>query len=528
MKLERAAYEWAIRHLAREHDTDLFPVPVELDALHSEWNGLVEAFANLDVSTYGWRGGRRFLVPKGPLSFRMATQLDPVDSIVISALVFQYGPTLEAKRLPPEDNRAFSYRFAPDHDGRMYAQSDAWTTFWSASQSKARANGVSHVLVADISDCYNQLYHHAIERELQVAGLGDDIVKIFKRYLQALSTKASRGIPVGPHSSHVLAECTLDALDRSLVSSGLEHCRYVDDLHIFAPTYEDAIAALYQLGQTLDAQQQLVIQNAKTRVMAAADFVELAKAMQNDDPISEIEATVVHTIQQHTGGDPYATVANVHLNPDESAALSAENLESVVQSYLQEEPVDFARLGWLVRRLTQVASPGAIDVLVANLAALSPILGPIARYLMAAAPNYNGDLTLLGEKLVAALTTPIVAASPYLQAVLIDIVARFPGFNHVDSITARYNEADPAVRRAIILAAAGGKRVAWLRDRKGEYGNMDAWTRRAYVKAIAELPGDEPRFWVEAVRDTMRSLERLLAKHYIEGAKVGEIKIAVD
>ena len=114
---------------------------------------------------------------------------------------------------------------------------------------------------------------------------------------------------------------------------------------------------------------------------------------------------------------------------------------------------------------------------------------------MAAAPNYNGDLTLLGKKLVAALTSPVVAASPYLQAVLIDIVARSPGFNHVDSITARYKDADPAVRRAIVLAAAGGKRVAWLRDRKGEFSNMDAWTRRAYVKAIAELPGDEPRFW---------------------------------
>jgi hypothetical protein len=125
VKLSQDSYDWSLKHLIREHDTDLFPLPFEIEAIESQWGSLGPEFAHLDVTNYTWRGGRRFVVPKGHLAFRLATQLDPIDSVVLSALVYEYGGLLESSRLPTTDNRVFSYRFAPSEDGRLYAQAQA-------------------------------------------------------------------------------------------------------------------------------------------------------------------------------------------------------------------------------------------------------------------------------------------------------------------------------------------------------------------------------------------------------------------
>jgi hypothetical protein len=528
MKLARASLDWAIKHLVREHDTDLFPLPIEIEAIEAQWSALLPEFEKLDVSSYVWRGGSRFVVPKGPLAFRVATQLEPVDSVVLSALLFEHGPTLEASRLSVSAQRVFSYRFAPNREGRMYAQAQAWHDFWRASRENASKSPNGHVLVADISDFYNQIYHHVLERHFATAGLPDPVIKVLQRYLQTLTDKVSRGVPVGPHSSHIFAECALDALDRTLISNGLAHCRYVDDIHIFAASQPEAVGALYTLTQVLDTQQRLVVQNAKTKIMTSVEFQTLADEMLLDNPINEREKEVLAVIAQQSSGDPYAQVALSVLDADDLAKLDRAILEDLISVYLEQSPVDFQRVAWLVRRLTQVGAPGALELLVDQIPALNPILGTIARYVMAAVPNYKGDCATLGGAILRALDSPIVSRSEYLQSVLMDVIARIPDLNHVDSLTARYAGAAPAVRRSILLAAGGGRRADWLRDRKADFRSMDPAGRRAFIRAAAALPADEAKFWVESVRDSLRPLERVVARQYLPGVKMGEIKISQE
>lgn len=525
MKLARASYDWAIKHLVREHDTDLFPLPIEIEAVNALWPELVPEFEKLDVSNYVWRGGRRFIVPKGPLAFRLATQLDPIDNIVLSALLYEFGPLLEDSRLSISTQRVFSYRFAPDSDGRMYAQAQGWHGFWRRSKQIAAQYG-GYVVIADISDFYNQIYHHTLERHFDNTPLSSPVKKVLKNYLQTLTNKESRGIPVGPHTSHIFAECALDAIDRSLISHGLMHCRYVDDFHIFTATYQDAVDALYILTQTLDSQQRLVLQNAKTKIMLVDDFTARADEMLLDNPINEEEEAILKVIAEETNDDPYTEVALSALNPDALAKLDQSILEELIQVYLQQNPVDFQRLAWLIRRLTQVGAPGALEILIENMPALSPILGPIARYIMSAVPNYTSRRDFLGAAIVNVLKLPIINRSPYLQTVLMDVVARMPDLNHVDDLTALYRNAVPEVQRGILLVAGSGKRRDWLRDRKTEFRQMEPWCRRAYLAAAAVLTPDEAKFLMDAVRDSLSSLERVVAKHYISGSKVGTIDIA--
>src|SRR6185369_15038135 len=103
LKLSPASYDWALNHLLGEYDTDLFPLPFEIQTIQALWGSLREEFERLDLSNYTWRGGRRFIVPKNLLAFRAATQLDPIDSLVMSALIYEHGAKLEASRIPSSE-----------------------------------------------------------------------------------------------------------------------------------------------------------------------------------------------------------------------------------------------------------------------------------------------------------------------------------------------------------------------------------------------------------------------------------------
>jgi len=223
MRLPRTTYTWAIRHLLAEGDTDLFPRPLELEALRYNWSyGVLNDFSQLDLSDYVWKGGRRFLVPKDILAFRQGTQLHPIDSVVFAALIRRLGSRLEQRRIPVRDQRVFSYRFAPTDDGRFYGDDTRWHEFWEVSRRKAQEANCSHVLVADITDFYNQIYHHVIENQLRGAGLTEAQERIFKRFLTAYSETVSRGIPIGPHSVHLLVELSLHPIDEDLLGKGYD------------------------------------------------------------------------------------------------------------------------------------------------------------------------------------------------------------------------------------------------------------------------------------------------------------------
>ena len=528
LKLPRTAYDWALRHLITEGDTDLFPTPFEIAAIKHLWKTLGPQFANTDLSSYVWRGGRRFVVPKSILSFRVATQLDPLDSLVFAALIHKYGPKLEASRIPVAENRVFSFRLAPSADGRLYSDSPTWHDFWKTSLVKAESHG--YVVVADIADFYNQIYHHDLERQFEVAELPQEVAKAIKQFLQALTEKESRGVPVGPHSSHILGECALNATDRTLLSHGYDFCRYVDDIHIFVKDQESAMGALYDLARILDNQQRLMLQNKKTRIMPAMEFAGLAQSMLIDRPASDRESEILALISRETGGDPYREVSLADLDEEEMALLSRPVLEDVIEHYLRSEEVDYPRLGWLLRRLTQVGAPGALDYVLSHLQELSPILGPVTRYVMSAVPHVSDEKETLGAKIVQALAMPIIKKSPYLQMVLLDVLASIPELNHADAVTSRYAESDPLIRREILRVAGSNGRRDWLRDRKSEFRSMDEWMRRAFISAAPALPSEEAKFWLQSVKDTMSPIEKVVAHHAFRGRtkkelKLGEIQI---
>lgn len=148
--LTPAALDWALTHVKKFGDTDIFPVPFEFDAIAHAWTALKGELASRDLEVLRIRSARRFLVPKPGGGFRAAVQLDPLDALIYTALVYEMAPTLENARIPASQKIACSYRIQLDPNGSFFGPSNGWHDFHGRSSELIASCEYTHVLTADI------------------------------------------------------------------------------------------------------------------------------------------------------------------------------------------------------------------------------------------------------------------------------------------------------------------------------------------------------------------------------------------
>ena len=138
VRLEDSSIRWAIEHIKKQKDTDLFPKLKEYDYLFEDEEYLVTKVLEIDIENYVWQPYRRFIIPKDEYSYRAAIQLDPIDNLIMVAITHQFGQKIEDKRVPITENKVFNYRFSPKSDGELYDKKEAWKNFWSVSKEKSK------------------------------------------------------------------------------------------------------------------------------------------------------------------------------------------------------------------------------------------------------------------------------------------------------------------------------------------------------------------------------------------------------
>src|SRR5262245_6635343 len=97
--LSAASLEWAIQFVADLSDGDLFPRIAEMAAALDRKAELAAEIADKPLGAFNHGAPRRFIVPKDEISYRQATQLHPQDNIILSAILYQFGGAIEARRL---------------------------------------------------------------------------------------------------------------------------------------------------------------------------------------------------------------------------------------------------------------------------------------------------------------------------------------------------------------------------------------------------------------------------------------------
>lgn len=347
--LKKTSLAWSLKHLLYDGDTDLLPRPFEIEIIKSNWDELSKVFQKIDITNHLWKGVRYLLVPKDEFLFRRICQLDPIDSLLFAAIMREIGGLIEKHRIPENREQVFSYRFNPVPKGHFYGETNLWDNFWDKSINNAQTSGF--VAITDITDFYNQIYHHTIENQL-------DLCKVDKAYRTAIinllknaTQGISRGIPIGPHASHILAELSLIALDNFLSLKSYKFCRYVDDIHIFCTTREEAQIAIYELADFLDKTQKLSLNKGKTKILTNKDFLDEAHSMLIDDPINSEEEVVIKVIKCKVPL-PYTRIKMSKLSPEDLKKLSKDRIESILECYTYDSNTNYVRLRWLLRRLS--------------------------------------------------------------------------------------------------------------------------------------------------------------------------------
>lgn len=507
MTLQAASIDWAVDFVASHSDGDLFPKLPEMEALLAMKPEFISLVEGKQLSSFSPGACRRFIVPKDEISYRQATQLDPQDSIILSAIIHQFGTGIENRRLPADV--VFSYRFKPTLSDGLYGNTSAWNDFWTKAHTLS--NQHQHILYCDIADFYNQVYHHTVENQLISSSMPNQAIKWVISLLESTTAGVSRGVPIGPHAVHLIAEATLIPIDNSLQQSGLTFIRYADDIIVFCDNDKDAKSALALLASILDKQQRLMLQRHKTKFYNPTDFRTLCAEMIQDRPISKNEASLLSIIKKYSGGNPYRTITYNQITPSDWASISETAIRNVIEDYLSRPHVDFIRLRWFYRRLSQIGHPGAIEVSLQNLEKLGPCFANICFYLASVQSVDSNLWKNIGGRLLGLLDLDEVKQHEYFRLSILSLFSRNTHMNHFSSLTKLYQASDPFVRREVLLAAKVNGAFDWIREHKESFNLMDPWQKMAYLYCTSGWPADEKKYFIN--RWTFeRPFEQLLAK----------------
>ena len=497
MKVDSDSVRWSINHLIALSDSDLFPRPIELDVVSKLGEDAITFLSNLDLAQVTPGSPRRFIVPKDNLSYRIATQLDPIDSIFLAAIIYEYGDLLERKRRPKHENRVFSYRFSPDNSSHFYDSTFSWNLFWNKCFEKSK--DYPYTVILDISDFYNQIYHHSLENQLVECGLPNQVLKWIMNLLKGITAQVSRGIPVGPHSVHLLAEISINPVDNSLVSRGIEFCRYVDDIIIFCNSEIEARTIILQVADILDKQQRLVLQSQKTKILERDKFQEYCSEMIEDRPINNLEENILNIIKKYSGGNPYQTVYLSDISENDLKQFNEASINKILSDYLSKEKPDYIRLRWFIRRLSQVGHPSGIKYCVDHFDKLTPAISEICQYFVSVSNFSDPEWSDVGNRFIQLLGNEIIRSNEYFQMSIYSLFNRKIELNHLDKLLRSYRTISPLFQREIIITAYKNGATDWIRELKEHFPAMDIWSKRSFLIACSILPKEERKFFINQI-----------------------------
>ncbi len=520
-QLRPDSIEWAITHIRRHGDTDLLPVPFEYEAMRHSWLTVKAYLEGIDLATYETRAPRRYLVPKQTFGFRVAVQLDPIDTLVYTALAYESAQAVEYFRTPKDRRVACSYRFAANVQGDMFEKSNGWDDFNAASQEHALSGTFEKVIVADIADFYNHIGHHRVRNALELAGVSAERATNIEHLLMNFTGGQSRGLPVGPSASVIFSEACLGDVDAFLMRKGYVHTRYVDDFRIFCKDEETAWKALHDLTEYLYTAHRLTLQSNKTRLLDVHEFyfgeLEDPEALEDASREQKLEL-----LAEMVGGSYGPTEMEIDSYTDH---VVKDNILELFEECLEDE--DSPRLGlakYLLRRGSDLRLGILRESVYDNFSALVPVMREVAQYLVATtSQKYASEIAL---RTFAGLEESVHRELPFANewACAIALNRMQPGCDADVLIGIEEACGLLGVRWRASVAKALGQ-TDWVRERKENWQAASPWDRRAIIWAATALSPDERNYWLKRVQGSPDILDSAMAEATL---RVGNpIKIAL-
>ncbi|NOQ21356.1 MAG: hypothetical protein GQ565_01725 [Candidatus Aegiribacteria sp.] len=504
--LRNESIEWAVTHIRRYGDTDIFPVPFEYEAIKHSWINLKDAITKIDIAEYEGRPFRRMLVPKQGGGFRVAIQLDPIDTIVYTALAYEAAEYVESFRLPLDSKVACSYRVEVGPKGELFRKNNGWDDFHSKSHELAQSGDFEFVVTADIADFYNQIGHHRVRNALELAGVDEERAKNIENLLMNFTRGQSQGIPIGPSASAIFSEACLSDVDNLLLRKGYVHTRYVDDFRIFCRTRQEANMALHDLTEYLYTAHRLSLQSHKTEFFKIDDFIsqELIdpEEIENKTKEEKLEALkeFFNQYQDLVEGD----------EPDIDEIVR-DNLVELFEACLDSKPMHLGTAKYILRRAAALRTGVLREPVLDNVDKLIPVMREVAHYVIATTNSRYAKV--VGERFRIGCLSADYDFLPFVQSWLIHVLQDRMG-NVLEKEIAQLCEEyrDSLGLRPYALLARDHGYVDWVREQKETWLNNSPWDRRAIIWAAKALSTDEMNYWLKRVQNAGDILDKAIAE----------------
>ena len=512
LKLSEDSLDWALSHALLKGDTDIFPRAFEFKAIEHNWDSVKKYLIETDVMQWTTRPLRKCLSPKRRYGFRVATQLDPLDFLVFSALVYEIGHDIESHRLPNSNvgmQDILSCRFDPKEDGEIFDPSFTYRTFQNRSIEMASSGGFTHVVSTDIADFFPRLYLHRVEGALSTTTGKQNHVTTLSRLLSQWNQRQSYGIPVGPAPARLIAEIAVDDIDKILRSEGITFLRYMDDYRLFATSDGQGYAHLTVLADALFKNHGLTLQQEKTSILPKEKFLSRYGATEESQELDSLSDSFDAFLEAADIVDPYGEIEYEDLDDEQQEQINAMNLEGLLSEHLLRAEIDQSMVRFLLGRLGQLDNAKCSDLILDNIENAFTVFPQVIQYFGKLRSLSEDQRRCIGERAIALLDKSSLFQLEFHKIWLFSLFSEGTEWGSSDILVSLYSRStDHFSRRKLALALGKSKQHYWFRTHKDDVFEFGGWLRRAFLAGSSCLPNDERKHWYNFLEPRLDVLEK--------------------
>jgi hypothetical protein len=501
-RLTHESLEFARNHIVHFWDSDFFPKSFEFDGIWFKWTEVVARLISVDISKIPVSLPRCMLAPKPNGTYRVVHQLDPLNTLTYTAMAFLASEHIENARAPRQDRIACSYRISPEiASGNLFATGNGYSDFTEMTRDCLSNN--AYILKTDIADFYNQIYLHRLKNGVAVAHNSlEELSKNIEDFLISLNDTVSRGVPVGPPASIILAEALLTDIDNFISSAGFTHTRYVDDFRIFSNSRDDLDTLLQNLTLYLHKTHRLILASHKTQIMESSKFL----AEELDDP-QEVQRRELHRKMEDIGS-PYEDFQTGN-EIDEQAMTTEQRIEvinSMMQAICERSILDLGLARHVLRLCKRYRIRSIVPKLLERFDFFIPVMPDIVLYLNTV--SSRKFIERIAPQLETICSSPS-AKLPFVRMWLAHYLAKNPRYLQERTFTDFIHNSDDIA--SLALATINSRNSTWARELRHSFDAVSTFEKRHIIRASLAIGNDERRSFY----DTARTRELTILERYV-------------
>ncbi|MCK5017187.1 MAG: RNA-directed DNA polymerase [Candidatus Peribacteraceae bacterium] len=509
MKLSEESLNFAKTHIENYYDSDFFYKQFEFDCIWSNWDEVKSHMLDLEISSFPCSHPYILTVPKAEVGFRVVHQLDPINSLIYTALVHMIAEKVESSRSPQKNKVACSYRINIGERGNFFVQDNGWTDYTSRCIEYAKK--YKYTLMTDITDFYNHIYIHRLQNSIERCDSNfGGISREIQRYLLQLNNKISRGIPVGPAASIVLAEATLIDVDEYIYNKNKNYTRYVDDFRIFSDDKDSLELLLQDLTRYVYTSHRFNLSSHKTKIISSEDFlknyIHSPLREEKDAMFKELKRYFIST---YHGPQPIQDIGQL---PDKyQFEVKARILNKQIVKACEMEPIALKLIESIIRKARSIRARSILNPLIDNFDELSPVMRDVILYLdvitgKSVVDNYHEDF-------IDIIQNSPSMKYPYVQYWMAYYFLNNKQYFNYSPIREFIQNSDDNRIKAIYAKVMNQE--SWVRDNKDRLYSCSPQEKRAIIYAATALSSGERKFWMDSIISNSDIIDKSIALYVL-------------